>query len=71
MTTFYTGFITSTLCLLTYLKIRKIEGGKISQPTHPSTNPPITIKLFRKSKKADNVRNLKTQNTFPNHKNKI
>ena len=53
MTTFYTRIVTSTSCLLTYLKIKKIEVGKLSQPTHPPTHPPITIKLFRKSKKAD------------------
>ena len=48
MTTFYTGFGTSTSCLLTYLKIKKIEGGKLSQPTHPppthhNTRPPGAI----------------------------
>ena len=32
-------FGTSTCYLLRYLKIRKIEGGKISPPTHPSTHP--------------------------------
>ena len=35
MTTFTTIFVTSTSSLLKYLKIKKIEGGKISQPTHP------------------------------------
>ena len=35
MTTFTPIFVTSTSSLLTYLKIKKIEGGKISQPTHP------------------------------------
>ena len=33
----------STCCLLTYLKIRKIEGPKISPPTHP---PIRTIKVL-------------------------
>ena len=32
-------FGTNTCYLLTYLKIRKIEGGKISPPTHPSIHP--------------------------------
>ena len=59
-------FGTSTFCLLTYLKIRKIEVGKISPPTHPSTHPPThqstppltppptrTIKVFEDFRKAD------------------
>ena len=33
------NFGTNTCCLLTYLKIRKIEGGKISLPTHQPTHP--------------------------------
>ena len=33
--------------------MKKIEGGKKSQPTHPPTNPPITIKQNQVLKKAD------------------
>ena len=39
----------SRCCLITYLKIRKIEGGKISPPTHPPIHP--HNKTFRRFQK--------------------
>ena len=65
--TFRHIFCINSSCLLSYLELKKIKGGKKSLPIHP----PIKIKHFLNFKKADKDRVFDTRKYVPRHQPKI